>query len=59
VTGAAGRTTADALVDRWNQIVKWHGDRQAVLGSPTPWCSLEAGAELAEWPRECCRPGRT
>ena len=26
------RTTADALVDRWNQLVKWHGDRHAILG---------------------------
>jgi hypothetical protein len=28
----APRTTADALVDRWNQLVKWHGDRHAILG---------------------------
>jgi hypothetical protein len=28
----AQRTTADALVDRWNQLIKWHGDRHAVLG---------------------------
>ena len=28
----APRTTADALVDRWNQLIKWHGDRHAVLG---------------------------
>lgn len=28
----APRTTVDALVDRWNQLVKWHGDRQAILG---------------------------
>jgi hypothetical protein len=26
----APRTTA--LVDRWNQLVKWHGDRHAILG---------------------------
>jgi hypothetical protein len=28
----ASRTTADALVARWNQLVKWHGDRHAILG---------------------------
>jgi predicted nucleotidyltransferase len=28
----APRTTADALLDRWNHIIKWHGDRQAILG---------------------------
>ena len=28
----APRTTVDALVDRWNQLVKWHGDRHAILG---------------------------
>jgi hypothetical protein len=28
----APRTTADALVDRWNQLIKWHGDRQPILG---------------------------
>jgi hypothetical protein len=28
----APRTTADALIDRWNQLVKWHGDRQMILG---------------------------
>jgi predicted nucleotidyltransferase len=28
----APRTSADALVDRWNQLVKWHGDRHAILG---------------------------
>jgi len=28
----AARTTADALIRRWNQLVKWHGDRQAILG---------------------------
>jgi predicted nucleotidyltransferase len=28
----APRTTADALVGRWNQLVKWHGDRHAILG---------------------------
>jgi predicted nucleotidyltransferase len=28
----APRTTADALVDRWNQLVRWHGNRQAILG---------------------------
>jgi hypothetical protein len=28
----AVRTTADALVARWNQLVQWHGDRHAVLG---------------------------
>jgi hypothetical protein len=28
----APRTTADALVARWNQLVKWHGDRHAILG---------------------------
>ena len=28
----APSTTADALVDRWNQLVKWHGDRHAILG---------------------------
>jgi hypothetical protein len=28
----APRTTADALVVRWNQLVRWHGDRHAILG---------------------------
>jgi hypothetical protein len=28
----APKTTAEALVDRWNQLVKWHGDRHAILG---------------------------
>lgn len=28
----APRTTADALADRWSQLVKWHGDRHAILG---------------------------
>jgi hypothetical protein len=28
----APRTSADALVARWNQLVKWHGDRHAILG---------------------------
>jgi hypothetical protein len=28
----APRTTADALAARWNQLVKWHGDRHAILG---------------------------
>jgi hypothetical protein len=28
----APRTTADALVERWNQLIKWHGDRHAILG---------------------------
>lgn len=28
----APRTSADALVDRWNQLIKWHGDRHAILG---------------------------
>lgn len=28
----APRTTPDALVDRWNQLIKWHGDRHAILG---------------------------
>ena len=28
----APRTTASALVDRWNQLIKWHGDRHAILG---------------------------
>ncbi|MBA3393550.1 MAG: nucleotidyl transferase AbiEii/AbiGii toxin family protein [Deltaproteobacteria bacterium] len=28
----APRTGADALVARWNQLVKWHGDRHAILG---------------------------
>lgn len=28
----APRTTGEALVDRWNQIIKWHGDRHAILG---------------------------
>jgi hypothetical protein len=28
----APRTTADALVDRWSQLIKWHGDRHAILG---------------------------
>jgi hypothetical protein len=28
----ASRTDADALVDRWNQLVHWHGDRHAILG---------------------------
>jgi hypothetical protein len=28
----APRTTADALVTRWNQLIKWHGDRHAILG---------------------------
>jgi hypothetical protein len=28
----APRTTPDALMDRWNQLIKWHGDRHAILG---------------------------
>jgi hypothetical protein len=28
----APRTTTDGLVARWNQLVKWHGDRHAILG---------------------------
>lgn len=28
----APHTTPDALVDRWNQLIKWHGDRHAILG---------------------------
>jgi predicted nucleotidyltransferase len=28
----AQRTSVDALVERWNQLVKWHGDRHAILG---------------------------
>jgi len=28
----APRTTADALMDRWNQLIKWHGERHAILG---------------------------
>ncbi len=28
----APRTTAAALVDRWNQLSKWHGNRHAILG---------------------------
>jgi hypothetical protein len=28
----APRTIANALVDRWNQLIKWHGDRHAILG---------------------------
>jgi hypothetical protein len=28
----AARTTVDALIGRWNQLIKWHGDRHAVLG---------------------------
>jgi hypothetical protein len=28
----APRTTPDALLDRWNQLIKWHGDRHAILG---------------------------
>jgi hypothetical protein len=28
----ASRTGADALIDRWNQFVRWHGDRHAILG---------------------------
>ncbi|HEX2689768.1 MAG TPA: hypothetical protein VHN14_24285 [Kofleriaceae bacterium] len=28
----APRTTADALVDRWNRLIKWHGERHAILG---------------------------
>lgn len=28
----APRTTVDALVARWNQLIKWHGDRHAILG---------------------------
>ncbi|HET7500913.1 MAG TPA: hypothetical protein VFK02_07925 [Kofleriaceae bacterium] len=28
----APRTGVDALVARWNQLVKWHGDRHAILG---------------------------
>jgi predicted nucleotidyltransferase len=28
----APRTTADVLVDRWNRLIKWHGDRHAILG---------------------------
>jgi hypothetical protein len=26
------RTTAHELVERWNQLIKWHGDRHAILG---------------------------
>lgn len=25
-------TRAEALEDRWNQLIKWHGDRHAILG---------------------------
>jgi hypothetical protein len=28
----ASRTDAVALVARWNQLVRWHGDRHAILG---------------------------
>jgi hypothetical protein len=28
----APRTSTDALIVRWNQLVKWHGDRGAILG---------------------------
>src|SRR5262249_10292639 len=28
----APKTTADSLVDRWNQLIKWHGDRHAIPG---------------------------
>lgn len=28
----AARTSVDALVDRWNVLVRWHGDRRAILG---------------------------
>jgi hypothetical protein len=28
----APRTTVDALVVRWNQLIKWHGERHAILG---------------------------
>jgi predicted nucleotidyltransferase len=28
----APRTTPGALLDRWNQLIKWHGDRHAILG---------------------------
>jgi hypothetical protein len=28
----AARTTADVLIGRWNQLIKWHGDRHAILG---------------------------
>jgi hypothetical protein len=28
----AACTSADALVSRWNELVKWHGDRHAILG---------------------------
>ena len=28
----APRTTMDALVVRWNQLIKWHGERHAILG---------------------------
>ena len=28
----APKTTVDDLVARWNQLVKWHGDRAAILG---------------------------
>ena len=27
----AAHTAVDALVDRWNQLIKWHGDRHAIL----------------------------
>ena len=35
----APRTTANALVDRWNQLIKWHGDRHAILGFADAWWS--------------------
>jgi hypothetical protein len=28
----ASPASADVLVDRWNQLIKWHGDRHAILG---------------------------
>jgi hypothetical protein len=28
----APRTTIDAVVTRWNQLIRWHGDRHAILG---------------------------
>jgi len=28
----ARHTSSDAVIDRWNELIKWHGDRHAILG---------------------------
>jgi predicted nucleotidyltransferase len=40
LTLIAPRTTADALVDRWNRLIKWHGDRHAILGFADAFVSV-------------------